>query len=144
MLRKLLIAPLLAMFAGPSAADVADLESELMTVETQFAATMAHRDHEAFVSFLATDVVFTSGSQSLRGRKEVANGWAGYFTDETAPFSWKPDFSVVLEGGKLGLTSGPVLDQDGKRVATFHSVWRRHNSGKWEIVLDRGCPACPD
>lgn len=144
MFRKLLIAPLLAFFAGPSLADVTSLEAELLATETQFAATMADRDRAAFVSFLATDVVFTSGTQSLRGRDEVASGWAGYFSDEVAPFLWKPDFSVVLEGGELGLTSGPVFDQDGKRIATFHSVWRRQSSGAWKIVLDRGCPACPE
>jgi ketosteroid isomerase-like protein len=144
MFRKLVIVPLLALFAGPSPADVTSLEAELLATETQFAATMAHRDHEAFISFLATDVVFTSGAQSLRGRDEVASGWAEYFNGETAPFSWEPDFSVVLEGGELGLTSGPVFDQEGKRITTFHSVWQRQSSGTWKIVLDRGCPACPE
>jgi ketosteroid isomerase-like protein len=48
----------------------------------------------------------------------------------------------VQEGGKLALSTGPVLDAAGKRIATFTSIWRREPSGEWKIIFDRGSPDC--
>ena len=48
----------------------------------------------------------------------------------------------VQEGGKLALSTGPVINAAGKRVGTYTSIWRREQSGKWQIIFDRGCPAC--
>ncbi len=58
------------------------------------------------------------------------------------PFSWKPETVEVQEGGKLALSTGPVLDAAGKRIATFTSIWRREPSGEWKIIFDRGSPDC--
>ena len=48
----------------------------------------------------------------------------------------------VQEGGKLALSSGPVLNADGKRIATYTSIWRREPGGEWRIIFDRGAPFC--
>ena len=60
----------------------------------------------------------------------------------SAPFSWAPEIVEVQEGGKLALSTGPVIDAEGKRVGTYTSIWRREKSGKWLIIFDRGCPYC--
>lgn len=124
-----------------AAADIPALEKELRTVETAFAQTMGDRDHDAFRTFLADDVVFTDESHRLDGPEAVAAAWAPFFENEAAPFSWSPELVVVVAGGELGLTSGPVFNAAGERVATFNSVWRREAAG-WRIVLDRGCGWC--
>ena len=119
----------------------ADLKEQVRKTEIAFAKTMADRDHAAFASFLADDTVFF-GAQVLRGPKAVAADWKPYFTAPKAPFSWTPDAVEVLDSGTLALSSGPVLNPDGKRIGTFNSVWRLYPDGKWRIVFDKGCPTC--
>jgi len=48
----------------------------------------------------------------------------------------------VLASGDLGLSSGPVTAPDGSPAGFFTSTWRRTADGRWEIILDRGCPPC--
>lgn len=123
-------------------ADTGDLSDQLRATEEAFARTMAERDHSAFVSFLAEDTVFFGPNGEIRGRSAVAAAWKPLFAAPDAPFSWRPETAAVLDSGNLGLTSGPVLAPDGRRVGTFNSVWRREPDGTWRVVFDRGCPDC--
>jgi ketosteroid isomerase-like protein len=120
----------------------ADLKEQVRKAETAFAKTMADRDHAAFTSFLADEAVFFGGPSPARGAKAVAERWKAFYQAPKAPFSWAPDTVEVLESGTLALSSGPVLDPEGKRVGTFNSVWRLQGDGKWKIVFDKGCPPC--
>lgn len=122
--------------------DIAALATELEAAEEAFAQTMADRDHAAFVSFLADEAVFFGRRGEIRGREAVAAAWKPLYEGAEAPFSWRPESAAVLDSGTLGLTSGPVLDPQGRRIGTFNSVWRRSADGSWKIVFDRGCPAC--
>lgn len=116
-----------------------DAESTLRATETAFAATMAQRDLRSFENFIAKDAVFFSGDDALRGRSAIVSAWSRFFEAEDAPFSWEPTVVAVLHSGRLGLTSGPVLDPTGEQVGTFNSVWRLEADGSWKIVFDRGC-----
>jgi len=127
---------------GAGAESNAELQAQVRERERAFAKTMADRDHAAFVSFLADETVFF-GKAPLRGKKAVADAWKGFYDGLKAPFSWEPDAVEVLDSGRLGLSSGPVHDPEGKRVGTFNSVWRREADGQWRIVFDKGCPPCP-
>lgn len=120
----------------------AELAAELRATEESFAKTMADRDHEAFVSFLAEETVFYGRSGEIRGSEAVAVAWKPFFDGPGAPFSWQPESATVLDSGSLGLTSGPVFAPDGRRIGTFNSVWRREADGSWKVVFDRGCPDC--
>jgi ketosteroid isomerase-like protein len=103
---------------------------------------MVDRDHAAFISFLAEEAIFIGTNRVLRGAKEVAAGWKGFYDGPQAPFSWEPDQIQVVDSGTLALSSGPVRDSSGKRTGTFNSIWRREPDGKWKIVIDHGCPPC--
>ncbi|WP_457329156.1 YybH family protein [Rhizobacter sp. P5_C2] len=120
----------------------ATLEQQVADTERAFAKTMADRDHAAFTSFLADDTVFFSGPVPLRGKAAVAAGWKRFYEGDKPPFSWRPDKVEVLDSGELALSTGPVLDPDGKPVASFTSVWRQVTPGVWRIVFDKGCN-CP-
>lgn len=142
----LLVAMLLASTAvgAGEPVDLAAAEADLRAAETAFARTMAERDHTAFTAFLAEDAVFFGRSQVHRGRAAVAAAWEPLFEAAEAPFSWAPDRVAVLEGGDLGLSSGPIFDPAGTPVGTFNSVWRRSGEdGRWQVILDLGCPPCP-
>lgn len=127
-------------FAQDSTPD--PLRQQVEDTERAFARTMADRDHEAFRNFLAEEAVFFSGNTPLRGKQQVADTWKPYFDSADAPFSWEPELVVVLDSGTLALSSGPVRDPSGQRVATFNSIWRLEPSGEWRIVFDKGSRDC--
>jgi ketosteroid isomerase-like protein len=140
--RILGVTALLATAFMPAAgADTAELARQVRAAETAFARTMADRDWAAFKACVSPEAIFF-GRQVLRGRDAVAAGWKPYFDGERAPFSWEPEQVEALESGGLALSSGPVLDPQGKRIGTFQSVWRLEADGRWRIVFDKGCPAC--
>jgi ketosteroid isomerase-like protein len=122
--------------------DIAKLTAAVRDRERAFARTMADRNHEAFVTFLADEAVFVGQKQAFRGKAAVAEGWRRLFDGPQAPFSWEPERVEVVESGTLALSSGPVRDPSGARIGTFNSVWRREADGSWKIVLDNGCPPC--
>lgn len=124
------------------APDNTKLAGEVRDRERAFAKTMADRDHQAFVTFLADEAIFVGQKQVFRGKAAVAEGWKPLFDGPQAPFSWEPERVEVVESGTLALSSGPVRDPSGKRIGTFNSVWRRDGGGAWKIVLDNGCPPC--
>jgi len=119
-----------------------ELTAQVVEAETAFARTMAERNLDAFRTFVADGAVFFGGSRVLRGVDEIAAGWAPFFEGADAPFSWRPEQVEVLESGTLAHSSGPVLDPEGRNIGTFNSVWRRDSSGGWQVVFDKGCPAC--
>jgi ketosteroid isomerase-like protein len=136
--------PLLCVLLLPAIAEAqmtGDAAADVKAAETEFAATMADRDLEAFGSFIADEAVFLTGS-TLRGSDAIVAAWAEYFEGEDAPFSWAPETVEVLDSGTLALSSGPVVDSAGNRVGTFNSIWRLEPDGRWRVVFDKGCPAC--
>jgi ketosteroid isomerase-like protein len=134
---------LFALFASAAGAaeTTAQLAAQVRSTEIAFAKTLADRDPQAFVRMIAPDSIWL-GAKPVHGPAEILASWREYFAGPTAPFSWAPEIVEVQEGGKLALSTGPVLDPDGKRVGTFTSIWRRESSGEWKVIFDRGCPAC--
>jgi ketosteroid isomerase-like protein len=122
--------------------NLAKLQQQVKDTEQAFADTMAQRDFEQFVSFLADDTIFFVGDTPLRGKQAVAAAWKAFYDAPAAPFSWAPGQVEVLESGKLALSSGPVYDPEGKNVATFTSIWRLEAPGQWRIVFDKGNEVC--
>jgi len=118
-----------------------ELRDQVRQAEIAFARTMADRDHAAFASHVAEDALFL-GRTTLRGRREVAEGWKRYYEGKDAPFSWEPERVEVNDAGTMGISTGPVRDPSGKRVGTFNSIWRRESDGRWRVIFDNGCPPC--
>jgi ketosteroid isomerase-like protein len=144
-MRRGLVAALLAAGLVPvaSAESPEALAAKVRAREVAFAKTMADRDHTAFQTYVAEEALFMGRQTALRGREAVARGWKPYFEGETAPFAWAPERVEVVDSGTLALSTGPVLDPQGKRVGTFNSTWRLEKDGEWRVVLDIGCPPCP-
>jgi len=137
------LALLLSSSALAQQAELEVLRQQVADTERAFAQTMADRDHAAFTAFLSDEAVFFDAATPLVGKDAVAAAWAAFFDGPEAPFSWQPETVVVLASGALAHSSGPVLTPDGKRVATFNSIWRREPSGEWRIVFDKGSRDCP-
>ena len=121
-----------------------DLTAEVRDAERAFAKTMADRDHAAFATHVAEEAVFFNRKGPLKGRAAVAAAWKPLYEGKEAPFSWEPETVEVLPSGTLALTSGPVRDRAGALIGTFTSVWRLEPDGRWRVIFDKGCDACPD
>jgi len=119
-----------------------ELHTTVEETERAFADTMAQRDFEKFRTFISEEAVFFSGTTPLRGRQQIADAWEGFFKEPLAPFSWEPEHVEVLESGTLAWSTGPVYDADGKKVATFNSVWQLDASNQWRIIFDKGNDVC--
>ncbi|HET9472661.1 MAG TPA: nuclear transport factor 2 family protein [Steroidobacteraceae bacterium] len=130
-------------FAAHAAAadDLARLADEVRATEVAFAKTLADRDVKAFRAMIAPDVIWLA-DVPLRGPEQVVANWQKFFDAPRAPFSWSPELVEVQDGGRLALSTGPVVDAAGKRVGNYTSIWRREPSGAWKIIFDRGCPWC--
>ena len=135
---------LIACSAGAGERALEQLTRQVEDTERAFAQTMADRDLGAFEAFLAEETVFFSGNTPLRGKQRVIESWSAYFEGPDAPFSWEPELVAVLDSGTLALSSGPVRNAAGERVATFNSIWRLEADGRWRIVFDKGSRDCPD
>jgi ketosteroid isomerase-like protein len=109
--------------------DTTELHRQMMETERAFAKTMADRDSAAFATFISDEAVFFSGPSPLRGKKQVTDWWKRYYEKKEAPFSWEPDQIEVLDSGTLALSTGPVYDPKGRKIATFTSIWRREAPG---------------
>jgi ketosteroid isomerase-like protein len=138
----LALAASMASFGALAAPTNAELKQQVADTERAFAATMAKRDHQAFVAFLSDEAVFYNGPKVLRGKDTVAAEWKALYEKPEAPFSWEPDQVDVLDSGTLAHSSGPVRDPQGKIVSRFNSVWRQEAPGKWRIVFDKGERIC--
>jgi len=115
---------------------------QVAETERAFARTMADRDLNALISFLAQDAVFFSGPAPLHGPKAISQFWGRFYSSPAAPFSWAPEEVEVLSSGNLALSSGPVHNPQGKLIGRFTSIWRLEADGKWRIVFDKGSEVC--
>jgi ketosteroid isomerase-like protein len=128
---------------GSASAAADSARDQVWAAEVAFARTMADRNAPAFAEFIADEAVFFAGTTALRGKAKVVEGWAGYFTDKEAPFSWAPDQVEVLASGTLALSTGLVRDPAGKTIARFNSIWRLEGPNRWRVVFDKGSPPTP-
>lgn len=146
-LRKLILAVLGSMLVAACAivpqAATRNLNETVMATELAFAKTMADRDIVAFSRFISNEAVFFSDVNVTRGQAAVVAAWAPLFKSKNAPFSWEPDQVEVLDSGNLALSTGPVMDAQGKLVGRFTSIWRKESSGDWSIIFDKGNDVCP-
>ena len=120
--------------------DNATAVDQVMNAERAFARSMAERDFTAFATRVDDEALFFSGKDVQRGKAAVLAGWKAFFDGPTPPFAWQPEQVEVLESGDLALSTGPILDPAGNRIASFQSIWRRQSSGEWKVIFDRGCP----
>jgi len=128
---------------GMRSVNLEDAKKQVADTERAFAKTMADRDLNAFRTFLSSETIFFSGDKPRRGPDETVAFWQRFYAGAEAPFSWEPREVEVIDSGRLALSSGPVRDPKGNVFATFTSIWRLEDDGKWRILFDKGNPACP-
>ena len=132
----------------PTDQELLDLQKSLRETETAFAASVANKDWDQFVSLIAEEAIFVSGAV-LHGKQAILEGWGVFFQEGAPKLIWKPEVVEIQDDGELGMTQGPytveqvapdgtVLSQSG----LFNSVWERQADGSWKVIFDAGCPPC--
>ena len=121
----------------------ADRADEVRNAEIAFAKAFADRDAVKFFTFVAADAHFLGPKRTLTGKEEVKSVWSNYLKYAKAPFSWSPDRVVVNAAGDLGLSTGKIVDADGKHIGNYSSIWQRQDDGSWQVIFDGpGAPVC--
>jgi len=122
----------------------ASAQQQVFAAERSFARSMASRDLSAFADHISDEAIFFTGPTPFRGRKQVVDGWARFFSGTSAPFSWEPDQVEVLNSGTLALSTGLVRGANGKVIGRFNSIWRLEGPATWRVVFDKGSPPEPE
>jgi ketosteroid isomerase-like protein len=139
----LALAPASAQVPAPDLKTSADA---IVKSDAQFAQSVAEKNREKFLSFIAEATTFNGGSPNeLHGRDAVMKAWADFFAADGPTLSWTPLKGEVVGAGDVGYTTGrSVLRQkgaDGKvteRRGQYITIWRKQPDGAWKVVFDTG------
>lgn len=84
--------------------------AQIMKADADFAQSVAQRNREQFLSFIADVTTLNGGSASeLHGRDAVMKEWADFFDPNGPTLSWTPSRGEVVGAGDLGYTTGRSL-----------------------------------
>ena len=119
---------------------------QIIKSDAAFAQSVAEKNREKFLSFIAEVTTFNGGSPNeLRGRDAVMKAWGDFFLPDGPTLSWTPTRGEVIGAGDLGYTTGrSVFRQkgaDGKvteRRGQYVTVWKKQADGSWKVVFDTG------
>lgn len=149
---RLVPALFLASIVGSALAEKPEMSPEaqsLWDAELAFAASVADKDYDKFLSLIDEDAIF-SGGATLRGRAAIGEGWKVFFVEDGPTLVWEPARVVVRPAGDIGTSTGPFQTtstaEDGtiqRGQGTFFSVWERQDDGAWKIIFDGGTPPTP-
>lgn len=120
--------------------------AQIMKADADFAASVAQRNRERFLSFIAEVTTFNGGSPTeLRGRDAVMKDWSDFFSADGPTLSWIPTRGEVVGAGDLGYTTGTSIlrgkGPDGsaiERHGEYLTVWRKQKDGSWRVIFDTG------
>jgi ketosteroid isomerase-like protein len=132
-----------AQTAVPNLQAAADL---IVKSDAAFAQSVAEKNREKFLSFIADVTTFNGGSPNeLHGRDAVMKAWADFFSADGPTLSWTPIKGEVVGAGDVGYTTGrSVLRQKGtdrkvtERRGQYVTIWRKQTDGSWKVVFDTG------
>lgn len=117
-----------------------------MKADADFAQSVAQRNRERFLSFLADVTTFGGGApDELRGRDAVMKGWSDFFEPNGPTLAWTPTRGDVIGAGDVGYTTGTALLKgrrpDGtpvERRSEYLTVWKKQTDGSWKVIFDTG------
>lgn len=119
---------------------------EIVRADAAFARSVATKDRQAFLSFLADAITFNGGTPGeVHGRDAVMKDWADFFEPNGPTLEWTPAKGEVVGAGDVGYTTGRSTfrrkGDDGKgieRHGQYITVWRKQKDGSWKVVFDTG------
>ena len=139
----------LMLAAAPASAQEARFAAKtvaIMRADADFARSVAQRNREGFLGFLADVTTFNGGTPGeARGRDAVWKDWADFFAPDGPTLSWTPTHGEVVGAGDLGYTTGTATFRakgpNGapvERHSEYLTVWRKQTNGSWKVIFDTG------
>jgi ketosteroid isomerase-like protein len=132
--------------AARGAADLQAGAAAVMKADADFAQSVAEKNRDRFLSFVADVTTFNGGSASeLHSKDAVWKAWADFFAPGGPTLTWAPIKGEVIGAGDLGYTIGRSLlkgkGPDGKpteRRGQYLTIWRKQADGSWKAIFDTG------
>ena len=101
-------------------------------------------DLEAFMSFIADDVVWLFCSRSpIIGKDKVRSHYEKAFANPGLSLTWMPDRIDVSDAGDMGYAFGAwkasAQDSSGHlsgKTGYYATVWRKRSGSDWKVVLE--------
>jgi ketosteroid isomerase-like protein len=136
---------LLLLFAASSFAKKeksANGENILLQLEADFAADVAKRGHDAFLTYFAEDGVEIVDGGGINDKEAMRKqpSWP-----EGTTLTWTPVHADMASSGDLGYTYGNYVytakNKEGKLVTSYGkytSIWKKQKDGQWKVVADMG------
>lgn len=135
--------------ARTAAAQVSRFPAEtalIMKADADFAESVAQRNRERFLTFVAEITTFGGGTTGeVHGRAAVMADWNDFFTPGGPTLSWTPTRGEVIGAGDLGYTTGTSIFRskgpDGattERRGEYLTVWKKQRDGSWKVAFDTG------
>jgi len=126
-----------------------DLEAaaaQIVKADAEFARSVAERNRDRFLSFIADATTFGGGSANeLRGKDAVWQAWSDFFAPAGPTLTWTPRKGEVIGAGDVGYTTGRAVMRargaDGKlteRQTEYLTVWKKQADGSWKVIFDAG------
>ncbi len=134
---------LVTSFGCAKKADVEAERAALRQADTDWAATLAAKDVEAFVGYFAPDAVVLAphlpamtGTDAIREWATTSMNFPGFAV------TWTVTSAEVAASGDMGYTlgdftfhvefDGTPLDDRGK----YATIWKKQADGSWKVVVD--------
>jgi ketosteroid isomerase-like protein len=97
--------------AHAQAPDLQAAGQQIVKADADFAKSVADRNRERFLSFVADATTFNGGTPAeLHGRDAVMKDWEDFFKADGPTLTWVPIKGEVLGAGDLGYTTdGPCF-----------------------------------
>lgn len=123
----------------------------ILKADADFAASVAERNRDRFLDFVADVTTFNGGTAAeTHGRSAVWEDWKDFFDPGGPTLTWTPTGSSVIGAGDLGFTTGRSLfrakGRDGtmtERSGEYLTVWRKQRDGSWKVIFDTGSTLAP-
>ena len=117
-------------------------EALLLQLEAEFAADVAQRGHDAFLTHFAEDGVEMVDGGGITTKDEMRKqpAWP-----EGTSLTWTPVKAEMAASGDLGFTYGTYIfsakNKEGKVVNSYGkytSIWKKQKDGSWKVIVDMG------
>jgi ketosteroid isomerase-like protein len=120
--------------------------AEIVKADAAFAQSVADKNRERFLSFIADAATFNGGTPNeLHGRDAVMKAWGDFFEPNGPTLTWSPTKGEVVGAGDVGYTTGRsvlrLTGAEGKiteRRGQYVTIWRKQADGSWKVVFDTG------
>jgi ketosteroid isomerase-like protein len=120
--------------------------AQIIKADADFAQSVADKNHDRFLSFLADITTFSGGTpDELHGKDAVWTAWADFFAPDGPSLTWTPTKGEVIGAGDIGYTTGASVFRarraDGTvsdRRGQYLTVWKKQPDGTWRVIFDTG------